>query len=56
LIYSTQALRAYNKGFYAEATILYKKSIRWSLITFILGLVIGSIIAFSFFVKAVLSV
>jgi len=50
------AVRAQNQGFYAEATTFYKKAIRWSLITFIIGLVLGSVIAFVFFVKTVLYV
>jgi hypothetical protein len=54
LFYAIRAVRAHNEGFYAEAGIFYKKAIRWSLITFILGLIIGSIIVLCFFVKAVL--
>ncbi|CAF0894122.1 unnamed protein product [Adineta ricciae] len=56
IYYATRAVQAHNQGFYAEATTFYKKSIRWSLITFIIGLVLGSIVAFGFFVKAVLAV
>ncbi|CAF0904174.1 unnamed protein product [Rotaria sordida] len=54
LFYAIRALRIYSQGFYAEASISYKKAIRWSLITFITGLTIGSIVSFSFFVKAIL--
>ncbi|CAF1272537.1 unnamed protein product [Rotaria sp. Silwood1] len=54
IFYAVRAVRAHSQGFYAEATIFYKKAIRWSLITFIIGLVLGSIIAFTFFVKTVL--
>jgi len=54
--YAIRAVRAQNQGFYAEATTFYKKAIRWSLITFIIGLVLGSVIAFVFFVKTVLYV
>ncbi len=53
MVYAIRAVRAHSQGFYAEATIFYKKAIRWSLITFILGLTIGSIAAFIFFVKVV---
>jgi len=56
VFYAILAVRAHNQGFYAEATTFYKKAIRWSLITFIVGLVLGSIIAFMFFVKTVLFV
>lgn len=56
IYYAVHAVRAHSQGFYAESTIFYKKAIRWSLITFIIGLVLGSIIAFIFFVKAVLFV
>ncbi|CAM4886679.1 unnamed protein product [Rotaria socialis] len=52
--YAVRAVRAHSQGFFAEATTFYKKAIRWSLITFIIGLVLGSIVAFSFFVKTVL--
>ncbi|CAF1518505.1 unnamed protein product [Rotaria magnacalcarata] len=54
LFYAMRAVRTYNQGFYAEATTFYKKAIRWSLITFVIGLTIGSIILFSIFVKIVL--
>ena len=54
--YAIRAVRAHNQGFYAESTTFYKKAIRWSLITFIIGLVLGSIIAFILFVKSVLFV
>ncbi|CAF0863176.1 unnamed protein product [Rotaria sp. Silwood1] len=54
LFYAIRAVRTHSQGFYAEASIFYKKAIRWSLITFITGLTIGSIVSFSFFVKAVL--
>ncbi|CAF0723282.1 unnamed protein product [Adineta steineri] len=56
IFYAIRAVRAYSQGFYAESSTFYKKAIRWSLITFIIGLVLGSIIAFIFFVKAVLFV
>ena len=56
VFYAIRAVRAHSQGFYAEATIFYKKAIRWSLITFIIGLVLGSAIAFVFFVRAVLFV
>lgn len=56
LFYAIRALQIYSEGFYAEATTFYKKAIRWSLITFIVGLTIGSIILFSIFVKVVLFV
>lgn len=56
IFYAIRAVQAQSQGFYAEATTFYKKAIRWSLITFIIGLVLGSIIAFIFFVKAVLFV
>jgi hypothetical protein len=56
VFHAIRAVRAHNQGFYAEATTYYKKAIRWSLITFIIGLVIGSVIAFMFFVKSVLFV
>ena len=52
--YSIRALRAYNQGYYAEAAAYNKQATRWSLITFIVGLTIGSIIGFIFFVKTVL--
>ncbi|CAF2511173.1 unnamed protein product [Rotaria sp. Silwood2] len=54
LFYAIRAVRTHSQGFYAEASTFYKKAIRWSLITFIVGLTIGSIVSFSFFVKAVL--
>ncbi|CAF1079067.1 unnamed protein product [Adineta steineri] len=53
LFYGIRAVRAHNQGFYAEANTFNKQTIRWSLITFIIGLTIGSIIGFIFFVKAV---
>ena len=56
IFYAIRAVQAHNQGFYAEATTFYKKAIRWSLITFIFGLTLGSIIAFCFFVRAVLFV
>ena len=56
LFYAIRAARAHNQGFFAEATTFYKKSIRWSLITFILGLTIGTIVALIFFVKGVVSI
>lgn len=56
ILYAVRAVRAHQQGFFAEATTFYKKAIRWSLITFIIGLVLGSVIAFMFFVKAVLFV
>lgn len=56
LFYGIRAVRTHNQGFYAEATTFYKKAIRWSLITFVIGLIIGSIVLFSFFVKAVVFV
>ena len=56
VFYAIRAVRAHSQGFYAESTTFYKKAIRWSLITFIIGLVLGSIIAFIFFVKAILFV
>ena len=54
IFYAIRAVRAHNQGFFAEATTFYKKAIRWSLITFIIGLFLGSVIAFIFFVRAVL--
>lgn len=54
--YALRSLHAYRQGFYAEATVFYKKSVRWSLITFVLGLVIGSVVTLIFFVKGVVSV
>ncbi|UJR37837.1 hypothetical protein I4U23_030527 [Adineta vaga] len=56
IFYAIRAVRAHNQGFYAEATTFYKKAIRWSLITFIIGLTLGSILAFGFFVKGILVV
>lgn len=56
LFYAIRSLRAYRQGFFAEATVFYKKSVRWSLITFVLGLVIGSLVALSLFIKAAISV
>jgi hypothetical protein len=56
VFYAILAVRAHSQGFYAEATTFYKKAIRWSLITFIIGLVLGSAIAFILFVKSVLFV
>ena len=54
IFYAIRAVRAHSQGFYAESTTFDKQAIRWSLITFIVGLVLGSAIAFLFFVKAVL--
>ena len=54
IFYAIRAVRAHSQGFFAESTTFYKKAIRWSLITFIIGLVVGSVIAFGFFVKTVL--
>ena len=54
IFYAIRAVRAQSQGFYAEATTFYKQAIRWSLITFIVGLVLGSVLAFAFFVKTVL--
>lgn len=54
IFYAIRAVRAHSQGFYAEATTFDKKATRWSLITFIVGLVLGSAIGFLFFVKAVL--
>jgi hypothetical protein len=54
LFYAIRSVRAHNQGFYAEATTFYKRAIRWSLITFILGLIIGTAVTFIFFVKRVL--
>ncbi|UJR08413.1 hypothetical protein I4U23_012683 [Adineta vaga] len=54
LFYAIRALRAHHQGYYAEAVTFNKQATRWSLITFIIGLTIGSIIGFIFFVKTVL--
>ena len=54
IYYAIRAVRAQSQGFYAEATTFYKQAIRWSLITFIVGLILGSVLAFGFFVKTVL--
>lgn len=54
--YAIRSLHAHRQGFYAEATVFYKKSIQWSLITFVLGLVIGSIVTLILFVRGVVSV
>jgi hypothetical protein len=56
LLYAIRSVRAHNQGFYAEATTFYKKAIQWSLITFILGLIIGTIVTLIFFVKGVVSI
>lgn len=56
LFYSLRSLRAHNQGFYAEAVIFSKQSVRWSLISFVLGLILGSIIVFCLFVKAVITI
>lgn len=56
IFYAIRAVRAHQQGFFAESTTFYKKAIRWALITFIIGLVLGSSIAFIFFVRAVLFV
>ena len=53
LFYSIRSLHAHNQGFYAEAVVFSKQAVQWSLISFILGLILGSVIAFCFFVKAV---
>lgn len=54
LFYAVRTIRAYRQGYYAEAITFKKQSTRWSLITFIVGLVLGSLIGFTFFVKTVL--
>ena len=56
LVYAIRSARAHNQGFYAEATIFYKKAIQWSLVTFVLGLTLGTIVALVFFVKGVVSI
>ena len=56
LYYAIRSVRAHGQGFFAEATAFHKKAIQWSLLTFVLGLVMGSCVAFSFFVRAVLFV
>ena len=56
LLYAIRSVRAHNQGFYAEAATFYKKAIQWSLITFILGLVIGTLVTLIFFVKGVVSI
>ena len=53
LYYASRSVRAHHQGFYAEATIFSKKAIRWSLITFIIGLTLASFLAFLCFVKLV---
>lgn len=56
LYFASRSVRAHRQGFFAEATTFSKKALRWSLICFIFGLLIGSSLGFLLFVKRTLFV
>ncbi|CAF0859316.1 unnamed protein product [Didymodactylos carnosus] len=56
IYFAILSVRAQSQGYFAQSQTYYQRAIRWSLITFIFGLVLLSTIAFIFFVRAVLHV